>query len=50
MLIHVGFALSKISAEDAADQMRALRALGEDKAAMEEVQGYGWANQSQESE
>ena len=41
VLIHVGFALSKISAQDAADQMRMLRVLGEDKAAMEEVQGYG---------
>jgi hydrogenase expression/formation protein HypC len=41
VLIHVGFALSKISEDDAADQMRMLRVLGEDKAAMEEVQGYG---------
>jgi hydrogenase expression/formation protein HypC len=41
VLIHVGFALSKISEEDALDQMRILRALGEDRAAMEEVQGYG---------
>ncbi|HUI42880.1 MAG TPA: HypC/HybG/HupF family hydrogenase formation chaperone [Terriglobia bacterium] len=41
VLIHVGFALSKISEEDALDQMRILRLLGEDKAAMEEVKGYG---------
>ena len=41
ILIHVGFALSKISAQDAVDQMRMLRVLGEDQAAMEEVQGYG---------
>jgi hydrogenase expression/formation protein HypC len=41
ILIHVGFALSKISAQDAVDQMRMLRVLGEDEAAMEEVQGYG---------
>jgi hydrogenase expression/formation protein HypC len=41
VLIHVGFALSKISEQDAEDQMRVLRVLGEDKAAMEEVQGYG---------
>jgi hydrogenase expression/formation protein HypC len=40
VLIHVGFALSKISAQDALDQMRMLRVLGEDEAAMEEVQGY----------
>jgi hydrogenase expression/formation protein HypC len=41
VLIHVGFALSKISEEDALDQMRILRILGEDQAAMEEVRGYG---------
>ena len=41
VLIHVGFALSKISEEDALEQMRILRVLGEDRAAMEEVQGYG---------
>ena len=29
VLIHVGFAMSKISEEDAMDQMRTLRALGE---------------------
>jgi hydrogenase expression/formation protein HypC len=41
VLIHVGFALSKISEEDALDQMRTLRLLGEEQAAMEEVRGYG---------
>ena len=41
VLIHVGFALSKISEDDAADQMRVLQALGEDEAAIQEVQGYG---------
>jgi hydrogenase expression/formation protein HypC len=41
VLIHVGFAMSKISEQDAADQMRTLRALGETEAAMQEVQGYG---------
>ena len=41
VLIHVGFALSKISEDDALDQMRILRVLGEDRAAMEEVRGYG---------
>jgi len=40
VLIHVGFAMSKISEEDALDQMRTLRALGEAEAAMQEVQGY----------
>ncbi len=41
VLIHVGFAMSKISEEDAIDQMRTLRALGEAEAAMQEVEGYG---------
>jgi hydrogenase expression/formation protein HypC len=44
VLIHVGFAMSKISEEDAADQMRTLRMLGEVDAAMEEVRGYGLEN------
>jgi hydrogenase expression/formation protein HypC len=41
VLIHVGFAMSKISEAGAADQLRMLRVLGEDRAAMEEVAGYG---------
>ena len=41
VLIHVGFALSKISEEAAAEQMRVLQALGEEAAAIEEAQGYG---------
>jgi hydrogenase expression/formation protein HypC len=41
VLIHVGFAMSKISEEDALDQLRMLTALGETDAALEEVQGYG---------
>jgi hydrogenase expression/formation protein HypC len=41
VLIHVGFAMSKISEEDAVDQMRMLNILGENEAAMEEVRGYG---------
>ena len=40
VLIHVGFAMSKISEEGAEQQMRMLRMLGEDQAAMEEVRGY----------
>jgi hydrogenase expression/formation protein HypC len=44
VLIHVGFAMSKISEEDAADQMRTLRMLGEAEAAMQEVEGYGLDN------
>lgn len=41
VLIHVGFAMSKISERDAAEQMRTLTLLGEGEAAMEEVRGYG---------
>ncbi len=41
VLIHVGFAMSKISEEDAIDQMRTLTMLGEQQDAMEEVSGYG---------
>jgi hydrogenase expression/formation protein HypC len=41
VLIHVGFAMSKISEEDALDQMRTLRMLGEAEAALQEVEGYG---------
>jgi len=41
VLIHVGFAMSKISEEEALDQIRALTLLGEKEAAYEEVRGYG---------
>jgi hydrogenase expression/formation protein HypC len=41
VLIHVGFAMSRISEPEAENQMRILRVLGEDQAAMEEVRGYG---------
>ena len=40
VLIHVGFAMSKISEEQALDQIQTLTMLGEEGAAMEEVQGY----------
>jgi hydrogenase expression/formation protein HypC len=40
VLIHVGFALSKISADEAWAQMQLLAALGEDELATEEVRGY----------
>jgi hydrogenase expression/formation protein HypC len=40
VLIHVGFAMSRISEREAEDQMRTLRILGEDQAAMDEVRGY----------
>jgi hydrogenase expression/formation protein HypC len=44
VLIHVGFAMSKISEQDAEEQMRLLTALGETDQAMEEVRGYGLEN------
>ncbi|MGH7727492.1 MAG: HypC/HybG/HupF family hydrogenase formation chaperone [Vulcanimicrobiaceae bacterium] len=40
ILIHVGFALSKIGEEQARDQLRMLQALGEDQLAIDEVRGY----------
>jgi hydrogenase expression/formation protein HypC len=41
VLIHVGFAMSKISEEQALDTLRILGSLGESDAALEEVRGYG---------
>ena len=43
VLIHVGFALSKVSESEAHDQLRMLQAMGEDELAMEEVRGYSFA-------
>jgi hydrogenase expression/formation protein HypC len=40
VLIHVGFAMSRISEREAEDQMRTLRILGVDQAAIDEVRGY----------
>jgi len=41
VLIHVGFAMSKISAEQAEEQLKVLAMLGEMAEAREEVEGYG---------
>jgi hydrogenase expression/formation protein HypC len=41
VLIHVGFAMSKISEQDALEQMQLLTILGENEAAMDEIRGYG---------
>jgi hydrogenase expression/formation protein HypC len=41
VLIHVGFAMSKISEQDAIEQMSILAILGETEAALQEVRGYG---------
>jgi hydrogenase expression/formation protein HypC len=40
VLIHVGFAMSRISETDAQEQMRMLAMLGEDQLAMQELEGY----------
>jgi hydrogenase expression/formation protein HypC len=50
VLIHVGFAMSKISEADAADQMQTLMMLGEAEAAMQEVRGYGLEESDAESQ
>jgi hydrogenase expression/formation protein HypC len=49
VLIHVGFAMSKISEQDAADQMNTLRMLGEIEGAVQEAQGYGLGDTREES-
>jgi hydrogenase expression/formation protein HypC len=41
VLVHVGFAMSKISEQQALDQLQTLAKLGEEQAALEEVRGYG---------
>jgi len=41
VLIHVGFAMSKISEAQALDQIQTLTLLGEQEADMQEVEGYG---------
>jgi len=40
VLIHVGFAMSKIGDEEAEEQLALLARLGEAQAALEEVEGY----------
>lgn len=40
VLIHVGFAMSRISDRDAQEQLRLLAMLGEDEQAMQELEGY----------
>lgn len=46
VLIHVGFAMSKISADEAALQLQMLTELGEVTEAIEEVQGYQFGDQN----
>jgi len=40
VLIHVGFAMSKVSDDAAQEQLRLLAMLGEDEQAMQELDGY----------
>lgn len=40
VLIHVGFAMTRISEQEAAEQLRLLAMLGEDEQAMRELEGY----------
>ena len=49
VLIHVGFALSKVSETAAQDQLRMLAALGDDEKAIEEVRGYMFAEPGEAS-
>ncbi len=44
VLIHVGFAMSKISADEAEEQIRLLTMLGEAEEAEREVEGYRFEN------
>ncbi|GAC1304945.1 MAG: HypC/HybG/HupF family hydrogenase formation chaperone [Vulcanimicrobiaceae bacterium] len=46
ILIHVGFALSKIGEAEARDQLRMLMAMGENELAIEEVRGYTFADEA----
>ncbi len=50
VLIHVGFAMSKISEQDAIDQMNTLAMLGESEAALQEIRGYGLGEEEDEAE
>jgi hydrogenase expression/formation protein HypC len=46
VLIHVGFAMSKISEDDALDRMRILRMFEEPEPAVQEIKGYSLEAQS----
>jgi hydrogenase expression/formation protein HypC len=43
VLIHVGFAMSKIGEQEARDQLTMIAAMGEEQQAMDEVRGYTFA-------
>lgn len=44
VLIHVGFAMSRIEEDQAREQLELLRMLGEEMPAMEEVRGYAFSD------
>jgi hydrogenase expression/formation protein HypC len=44
VLIHVGFAMSRISGDEAEEQLRLLAMLGEDAQAMAELDGYAFGS------
>lgn len=46
VLIHVGFAMAKVSKVQADEQMRMLAMMGEDAEAMEEIRGYDFGADS----
>lgn len=48
VLIHVGFAMNRISGEEAAEQLRLLAMLGEDAQAMAELDGYQFGDTGKE--
>lgn len=45
VLIHVGFAMSKISSDQAKEQIQLLEMLGEASEAMNEVRGYAFSSE-----
>ena len=47
VLIHVGFAMTRISEEAAVEQLRVLAMLGEDEQALEELEGYRFGPETQ---
>jgi hydrogenase expression/formation protein HypC len=49
VLIHVGFAMSKIGETEALQQLQMLTDLGETESAMDEVRGYGLGGEPEES-
>lgn len=48
VLIHVGFAMSKISEDQAREQLQLLTMLGEAEEALEELEGYQFADETSE--